>query len=146
MEIVTKSAKETEHAGFILARELKSGPASKRAMVVALYGDLGSGKTTFTKGFAKGLDLKEDILSPTFVIQKDFPVSSKNFTNFYHIDAYRLKNPEELTELGFGDIAKKPKNIIVIEWADKVEKILPKEILKIDFFNLEKGRRAIIIS
>lgn len=134
--------------GFALAKELKNKPlfppkTEKHAFVVALFGDLGSGKTTFVQGFAQGLGIKESILSPTFVIQKNFPITDGVFSNFYHIDAYRLKDPEELLELGFKDLIKNPENLIVIEWADKVKKILPKNILLIRFSNLKGNIRKI---
>jgi len=145
IEIVAKSSKETKKAGMALGQILGREPLSNKALVVALEGDLGSGKTTFIQGLAQGLKVKENILSPTFVIQKDFLLKLKNFKNLYHIDAYRLKNPEELLELGFKDLIKNPENLIVIEWADKIKKILPKNILKIEFTNLEKNKRKIII-
>jgi len=145
IEIINKSSKETKKAGMALGQILGREPLSNKALVVALKGDLGSGKTSFIQGLAQGLKVKENILSPTFVIQKDFSLKLKNFKNLYHIDAYRLKNPEELLELGFKDLIGNPENLIVIEWADKIKKILPKEILKIEFTNLEKNKRKIII-
>ena len=145
IEIVTESAKETKKVGLILGRALENEPVGNRAFVVALEGDLGSGKTTFIQGLAQGLKIKENILSPTFVIQKDFSLSLTNWKNLYHIDAYRLKNPEELLELGFKDLIGNPENLIVIEWADKIKKILPKEILKIEFENLGEDKRKITI-
>jgi len=155
IEIVTKSSEETKKAGMALGQILEREPLSNKAFVGALEGDLGSGKTTFIQGLAQGLKVKENILSPTFVIQKDFSLKlsakggsasgGKNYRSLYHIDAYRLKNPEELLELGFEDLIKNPENLIVIEWADKIKKILPKNILKIEFTNLEKNKRKIII-
>ena len=144
-EIITNSSRETKKIGIELAAVIKKECANqKRALVVAFEGDLGSGKTTFIQGLATGLGVKENVLSPTFVIQKDFPLSIKNYKNLYHIDAYRLKEPEELLELGFGDLVKNPENIIVIEWADKVKKILPKNITRINFKNLGESKRKII--
>ena len=145
IEIITKSSKETKKAGMALGQILGREPLSNKALVVALEGDLGSGKTTFIQGLAQGLKVKENILSPTFVIQKDFLLKLKNFKNLYHIDAYRLKNPEELLELGFKDLIKNPENLIVIEWADKIKKILPKNILRIKFENLGENKRRIKI-
>ncbi|MFH1990377.1 MAG: tRNA (adenosine(37)-N6)-threonylcarbamoyltransferase complex ATPase subunit type 1 TsaE, partial [Patescibacteria group bacterium] len=146
-EITTNSSQETKKVGMELAAAIKKNRANpKRALVVALEGDLGSGKTTFIQGLAAGLGIKENVLSPTFVIQKDFPLSLKNYKNFYHIDAYRLKNPEELLELGFGDLIKNPENIVVIEWADKVRDILPKNVILIRFGSLGENKRKILIS
>ncbi len=127
--------------GQILGRE----PLSNKAFIIALKGDLGSGKTTFIQGLALGLKIKENVLSPTFVIQKDFSLQLKNFKNLYPIDVYRLKNPEELLELGFKDLIKNLENIIVIEWADKIKKLLPREILRIEFKNLGESKRKITI-
>jgi len=144
IEIITLSSKETQKVGLVLAATLKKEPASeKQALIFALEGNLGSGKTTFIQGIAQGLRVKENVLSPTFVIQKDFSIIAGNYSNLYHIDAYRLKNPEELVELGFKDLIKNPKNIIVIEWANKVKKILPKDIVWIKFENLGKEKRKI---
>jgi len=145
IEIATKSSEETKKAGMALGQILGREPLSNKAFVIALKGDLGSGKTTFIQGLAQGLKIKENVLSPTFVIQKDFSLALKNYKNFYHIDAYRLKNPEELLELGFKDLIKNPENLIVIEWADKVKKILPRKILRIEFENLGENKRKIII-
>jgi len=128
-----------------LAKKVKEQPLSKVALIIALEGNLGSGKTTFVQGLAEELGVKENVLSPTFVIQKDFPLSLKNFQNLYHIDAYRLKNYKELLDLGFADLIKNPENLIIIEWADKVRKILPRDIIKIKFENLGGNKRKIII-
>ncbi len=145
IEIITNSSKETKKAGLILALALEKEPInSKQALVIALKGDLGSGKTTVIQGLAQGLKVKENILSPTFVIQKDFSLALKNYRSLYHIDAYRLKNPEELLELGFKDLIKNSENLIVIEWADKVKKILPRDVLKIEFINIGGNIRKII--
>ncbi len=152
--------------GLALTEIVKKRPIIlKRALIIALQGNLGSGKTTFIQGLAKGLEIKENILSPTFVIQKDFSLKlsakggsafgRKNYKSFYHIDAYRLKNPKELLELGFKELIRNPENLIVIEWADKIKKLLPRNILRIKFVslreisrrgkNLGKNKRKIII-
>jgi len=146
IEIISNSSKETKKVGVALALTLEKEPINlKQAVIIALEGDLGSGKTTFIQGLAQGLKVKENVLSPTFVIQKDFSLPLKNYKNLYHIDAYRLKNPNELLELGFKDLINNSENLIVIEWADKVKKILPKNILMIEFTNLEKNKRKIEI-
>ncbi len=146
IEIVTKSSEETKKAGMALGRILRREPLSNKAFIIALKGNLGSGKTTFIQGLAQGLKVKENILSPTFVIQKDFSLASKNYRSLYHVDAYRLKNPEELLELGFKDLIKNSENLIVIEWADKIKKLLPRNIFKIEFVNLGRNKRKIVIT
>lgn len=145
IELITKSAEETKKVAANLAEEVKKQSHLKHAFIVALEGNLGSGKTTFIQGLAVGLKIKENVLSPTFLILKQFSIVLKNYKNFYHIDAYRLKNPGELVELGFKEVIKNPENIVVIEWADKVKKVLPKNILVIKFINLGENERKIIL-
>jgi len=153
IEIITTSAKETKKIAINFVKDLKNWPISKCAFVIALEGNLGSGKTTFIQGLAAGLGIKKSVLSPTFLILKQFSLSEaglplaeiRSYKSFYHIDAYRLKNSEELLELGFKDLINNSENIIVIEWADKIKKILPKNILWINFKNLGKSRRKIVI-
>lgn len=139
MEIVTKSAKETQRAGELLVRDLKGRD------LVCLEGELGSGKTTFVQGLAKGLGIKKRITSPTFVLMKRFAISNKQFANFYHIDCYRIKNPQELLDLGFKEILEEENTLVVIEWADRIRKILPKKRLTIKFEFIDEKTRKITI-
>jgi len=134
-ENITSGPIQTKKLGEKFAKEILEKKPKKTAFVVGLEGELGGGKTTFLQGFAKGLGIKEKILSPTFVIMK-------KFNDFYHIDCYRIEKPKELLDLGFKKITSNPKNIIVIEWADRIRKIMPKHTLwiKFDFIN-EKRRR-----
>jgi len=138
MEIVTKSAKETQRVGMFLAEEfIKNKPDKNKAVVVALEGDLGGGKTTFIQGFAKGLGIKDKITSPTFVIMKKYDF-------LYHIDCYRIKD-KDLLELDFNEIISNNRNFIVIEWAERVKKILPKNTLWLKFEYIDKNKRKILI-
>jgi len=138
MEIITKSAEETQKVGRFLAEEIiKNKPDKNKAVIIALEGDLGGGKTTFVQGFAKGLGIKQRITSPTFVIMKKY-----NF--LYHIDCYRIKD-KDLLELDFKEIISQTKNIVVIEWAERVKKILPQNTLWLKFEYLDKNKRKIIV-
>ncbi len=146
IEIISNSPEETKKAGRGLASFFKKEKSPRRgAAVIAFEGGLGAGKTTFTQGLAEGLGVKKDVLSPTFVILKEFPLRLENFKKFYHIDAYRTENPEEILELGFEDLIKNPENIIAVEWAEKIEKILPQKAVRIRFENLGKEKRKILI-
>ena len=133
-------------------RQAKKVQNRKSAVILGLQGDLGGGKTTFLQGFAKGLGIKEKILSPTFVLMKRFKIKNlpaqagKHFKNFYHIDCYRINNAKNIDELGFGDIILNPKNIMVIEWAEKIKKILPKSTIIIKFNFIDKNKREIVIN
>ena len=103
------------------------------ATIIALQGELGSGKTTFAQAFGKILGVTENMPSPTFVIMKSYPVDWKGFKKLIHIDAYRLEKEEELLHLGWDELVKNPENIILIEWPEKVEKIIPKNAKRIEF-------------
>jgi len=138
-ENITSSSVQTKKLGEKFAKEILAKKSKKKSFVIGLEGELGGGKTTFIQGFAKGLDVKEKILSPTFVILKKFKIKDKNF---YHIDCYRIQKSKELLSLGFKEIISNPKNIVTIEWADKVKKIMPKNTLWIQFeFINEKTRK-----
>jgi tRNA threonylcarbamoyladenosine biosynthesis protein TsaE len=112
--------------------------------VLALYGDLGAGKTAFTQGLASGLEIKEKVNSPTFVIIKVYD-SKKRKLKLCHIDAYRLENEKNLLDIGVENYLNQAQTVMVIEWADRVEKILPKDTIKIFFSNLGLDKREIVI-
>lgn len=94
------------------------------ATIITLSGDLGAGKTTFVKSVAKFFGIREEITSPTFVIQKEYEINTHNFLKkMIHIDAYRLENKSELEYLGWNDLILKPNHIIFIEWPEQVDGI-----------------------
>ena len=121
--ISTASAKQTMALGFRLAKQLKSGE------VLALIGDLGSGKTTFIKGLAKGLGIKQRLTSPTFVLIKIYPVKHKTIKLFIHVDCYRVAGIE-LSKIGLDEYLGRPDCVVAIEWAEKINK-LPRHTHKI---------------
>ena len=105
--------------GEELAATLHSGD------IVLLSGELGAGKTTLTKGIAQGLRILEDITSPTFTLMNTYPVSAESdVKTLVHIDTYRLKNQEELLEIGVEDYLGKPTTLCIIEWPEKIEGLL----------------------
>ncbi len=153
MQYLTSSAKQTRALGRKLAKKILKNSKKNRdskdsdkyrnnAVVIALEGDLGGGKTTFLQGFAEGLGIKEKILSPTFVIVKNYKLQTTNYQLFYHIDCYRIEKPQEILAIGFREIISDPKNIVAVEWADRVKKILPSNclVVKFDFINQTKRR------
>ncbi len=114
--------------------------------MLALAGELGAGKTTFAQGFAKGLGVKEKILSPTFILLREFKIKHPFFRTLYHVDCYRLDNPaRELLHLGFKKIIADPRAIVVIEWADRIQKILPRDFFWIQFRYGDKNKRSITL-
>ncbi|OGZ36003.1 MAG: tRNA (adenosine(37)-N6)-threonylcarbamoyltransferase complex ATPase subunit type 1 TsaE [Candidatus Portnoybacteria bacterium RIFCSPLOWO2_01_FULL_43_11] len=142
LEIITENEKETQKAGKFLAEELFKKTSRKKAAVIALKGELGSGKTAFVKGMAQGFGVKEKIISPTFVVLKKYGI--KNI-NFYHIDCYRLVGPKDLIDLDFKEIINDSENIIAVEWAERVREILPGNSLWVKFEHWGKNKRKIII-
>jgi len=143
-QILSQSPSQTKKIGEVLAKEfLKT--ATNRILVLGLIGDLGGGKTTFLQGFAKGLGIKEKILSPTFIILRKFKVKSLKSGFFYHIDCYRITNPKEILNLGFNKIISDPNNIIAIEWADRIKEILPPDTPILKFHFIDQNKRKIEI-
>ena len=144
MEFITNSPRQTKKLGRQFAEKILKRKLGEKAFVIGLLGDLGGGKTAFLQGFAKGLGIKEKITSPTFVIMKKFGIKNPNFKIFCHIDCYRTKKAAEISDLGFKEIISSNRNIVAVEWADKIKKILPDDaaILKFEFIN-EKTRKII---
>lgn len=163
MEFLTNGPGQTKKVGEVLAKEILKTKLFSKALIIGLEGDLGGGKTTFLQGFAKGLGIKEKILSPTFVILKKFKIQKPNlakrgemgdeaksqrsskFKNFYHIDCYRIKKPREILNLGFKEIVSNPKNIITVEWANRIRQILPKNVIILKFQFIDNTTRKITI-
>ena len=127
VEIISRSEAETKAIAKNLAGKLPAGS------VLALIGPLGGGKTAFVKGLAQGLGLKNKIASPTFVIYQVYPVPGRKKQKFYHFDLYRLDHAKQLGELGLAEILQNPKNILAIEWAEKINKLLPPRTIYIRF-------------
>lgn len=127
MKIKSKSSEETKKIGEDFANKIENG------MVILLYGDLGAGKTTFVQGFAKGLGIKDRILSPTFVLQRMHDVDSKEIKRLNHMDLYRIENPMEIENLGIEELFDDPQSLTIIEWADRLLNFKPKKGFKITF-------------
>ncbi len=144
MKVVSKSVEETEKLAKDFMEKISMG-VYDAALVVGLYGDLGSGKTTFTQSIAKLFGIKEDITSPTFVIEKIYGIDHAKFTNLVHIDAYRLDSAKELLVLDWERTIGNPKNIIFIEWPERVAEILPANHAKINFKFISEFEREIEI-
>jgi tRNA threonylcarbamoyladenosine biosynthesis protein TsaE len=139
-KFVTKNEKETLALAKLLFNNLNDN------ITFALIGNLGSGKTTFTKGLAKYLKIKENILSPTFNIIKVYtiPHNKNNYKYLCHVDAYRLQTFEDLKALGLDNYLDSLETITVIEWADKIKKYLPKNTFFIKFKSGKEETERII--
>ncbi|HSX08942.1 MAG TPA: tRNA (adenosine(37)-N6)-threonylcarbamoyltransferase complex ATPase subunit type 1 TsaE [Candidatus Saccharimonadales bacterium] len=136
-KIVTNTFEETQQVGLTFAKELRGGE------VIALYGNLGAGKTTFMQGLAKGLGITRNIISPTFIIMRTYEVSNNDIRTLYHLDLYRIENDEQAVDLGLNDLMGEKDNIVAIEWPDKIENILPEKRINIYFEYLGDDKREI---
>lgn len=141
-EFITSSSVKTKNLAKKIAQEILKKKSQKTGFVIGLKGELGSGKTTFVQGFARALRIKEKISSPTFVIYKKFKI--KNSKYFYHFDCYRIQEAKDILDLGFKEIISNGENIVIIEWADKIKKIMPKNTLWINFKFIDEKTRKII--
>lgn len=133
MEVTTEAAEETKKFGQDFGNRLKGGET------LALVGDLGSGKTTFVQGLAKAFGV-ERVNSPTFILMR-------SYGSLYHLDLYRLEENvwEEVKNLGVEEIWRDPKNIVVIEWAEKISNHLPENTTWLYFESLGEDKRKITI-
>jgi len=145
MVALSKNISETGILAKNFLKLVSHKKTSQKAVVVGLYGDLGSGKTAFVKEVAKALGTEKYIISPTFVIMKNYKLKTKNYKLLIHIDAYRLDDPKELISLGWEELINDSQNLIFVEWADKVEKILPLSSFKINFKFVNENTREIDI-
>ena len=112
------------------------------ASVIALSGDLGVGKTAFTRAIGAHLGIKNKIKSPTFVIIKKYPIKLEGYKFLFHLDAYRLKNEEELLHLGWEEIIGNREHLVFIEWPENVAKVIPENAKTIHISHLKNGHRG----
>jgi len=130
---ITNNDAQTYNFGFEFAKALKRG------QVIALSGDLGAGKTVFVKGIAKALGIGEHILSPTFTLLRQYK-------GLNHFDVYRIDDIDELYEIGFSEYLDDD-NITVIEWANLIFELMPKDVIYVDIRKtVEEDQRVIFIS
>jgi len=126
-EIITKSFQETQKLGEEFSTKIKAGG------VLCLEGDLGAGKTTFTQGLLKGLGCEGPFTSPTFVLMKKYK------ENIYHLDAYRI-DETSLDDLGWEELITDLKNIIIVEWSERIKNKIPKNANWIKFEWVDQPR------
>jgi tRNA threonylcarbamoyladenosine biosynthesis protein TsaE len=130
----------------ILDKSIKT--KTNKAMILALSGDLGAGKTTLTQELAKQLGVKDNIVSPTFVIMKIYEIGKDfdkeiSFKKLIHIDAYRLESFDELLKIGWEEIIENKDNLVIIEWPEKVKEIIPLRVFNISLNHIDEVTRLI---
>jgi tRNA threonylcarbamoyladenosine biosynthesis protein TsaE len=147
LQYETKSAAQTKKIAKLFAEELLETKSGKGAFVILFKGDLGAGKTTFIQGLVRALGIRRKITSPTFTLLRSYSIpstglsfprrreSSPPFSKIHHFDCYRMSGEQEIKELGFKEMIKDPKNIILIEWPERIKKVIPKEkiIISLDY-------------
>ncbi len=136
---ISHSPEETFSLGQELGQSLRGGE------ILALYGDLGAGKTALVQGIAAGLDIKAMVNSPTFTIMKLYPVKKGQIKRLCHIDAYRLSQGKELLDIGAGDYLGAADTVTALEWAEKIETLAESECVRIYLKALSATDREIII-
>ncbi len=134
MTVYTESEKETEALGRRLALYARPG------MVIALYGDLGAGKTALVRGLASGMGLEARVTSPTFTIVNEY----LGDTPLFHFDMYRLGGSGELFDIGWEDYLKRG-GVIAVEWSENVEDAFDKDTVAVKIRNLGESRREFTI-
>jgi len=133
--VITEGPEETVRLGEELAHMLRPGD------VVALVGELGSGKTTLVKGIAQGLFVKEPVISPSFLLARSY----RGRMPLHHLDAYRVNSPEELVEVGLLELLPPEEGITVVEWADRVAELIPPGSLWVHLEHLDGDRRKLTL-
>lgn len=143
-DTITQSAEDTQKLGESFGDSLLKGSGSRgeTAKVICLRGDLGSGKTTFVQGVARGLAITSRLLSPTFIIVRRYSIP-KQMGELYHLDLYRTENGKDAEVIGFSDMINNPTAIVIIEWPERLEGLLPGERTEIDFRVLPDGTHRI---
>jgi len=121
-------------------------PHTNSATVVALYGDLGSGKTTFVQEVARAQGVTKTVISPTFVIERVYKLANQKFERLVHIDCYRIESAEEITAIGWKEKLAHPGNLIFVEWAERIEEVLPPSAVRIYFEHVDEHKRKITMT
>ncbi len=143
MKSISKNINEFENIVISFVKELIG---KEKATIIALSGDLGAGKTFFVKSVAKYFNIKEEITSPTFVIQKEYQIRNHHiYKKMIHIDAYRLDDKSELEYLGWDEIVQNKENLVFIEWPEQVKGINIPNVININIKILEGESREVDI-
>lgn len=142
MKLVIKNPAEFSKLAGELISLLR--PNQSSAVVLGLYGELGSGKTAFTQALAGVLGIKEKVASPTFVLEKRYPLPAASpFRWFIHLDCYRLEQPDEILSRRWQELIADPENFIVVEWADRIAALLPPAHFKLYFRHRDETSREV---
>lgn len=137
--MITSSERETKDFAKDLVNKLTA------PTILALEGDLGAGKTTFTQGIAENLNIKKRVLSPTFVFLRSYDLENQVFDQLHHVDLYRCTNLEDARSVGLEEILADQGALIIIEWPEIAKRLLPKNTVWLKFTKIDGTRREIAI-
>ncbi|MDP3962669.1 MAG: tRNA (adenosine(37)-N6)-threonylcarbamoyltransferase complex ATPase subunit type 1 TsaE [bacterium] len=140
-KFTSRSPEETQGIAREWVKSLDT--SSEGAQVIGLYGNLGSGKTTFTQAVAKEMGVEDIVNSPTYVIEKIYETKHPHFIRLIHIDAYRLEKGRDLQDLNFEELVNNKHNLIMIEWPENVKEILPQNTKRIELSFVDENIREI---
>jgi tRNA threonylcarbamoyladenosine biosynthesis protein TsaE len=145
MELKTTKGSDFSRVAVAL-RQMIDDFKSDSATIIALWGDLGAGKTTLSQYLAKTYDIEDEVVSPTFVIMKMYPIgheaSDGRFMRLVHIDAYRFENPDEAAAIRLHELVADPKNMILIEWPELLGDRLPDRRIDVKIEHDGEGRKV----
>jgi tRNA threonylcarbamoyladenosine biosynthesis protein TsaE len=145
MQLVSQSAQDTQRIAAELAARLLAGMAGhSKATVIALRGELGAGKTTFTQGLAHALGVAERPKSPTFMLAKQYAIPGTGFS-LWHLDCYRLNGRQDIVALDLHAIFEDRRNLVLIEWPERIGDGLPREHIDIHMSHQGGDKREITI-
>lgn len=133
MLIRSTSPRQTAEIAKKLAKDARRERyGAKNALVIGLSGDLGAGKTEFVKSFVRSMGIRARVTSPTFLLSRQYPLKEEG-GRLFHLDAYRISTPKEMESAGIKDAIKDPKNVVLVEWGEKIKPMLPKDTTWIQF-------------
>ena len=147
-EFISNSAEETKKFAGEFAKKLKPGD------ILALYGSLGAGKTTFIQGLVASLGYRGKVFSPTFIFVRPYQIRSQTsdirqqksgIKTFYHIDLYRIEEPADLKTIGIEEFLDEKDSVSAIEWPERIENGLPERTVKIKIESIDENTRRLII-
>jgi tRNA threonylcarbamoyladenosine biosynthesis protein TsaE len=144
VKYVSNSIEDTRRLATQLAEKSVKGEVGP--LVFALMGELGAGKTVFVKAFAKALGVDGPVNSPTFILMHPYEIHAGHYRMLYHIDAYRIESAQDFGPIGIGEVLDGNENIVLMEWADRVESLVPKSAIWIHIKHTGETTREIEVS
>ncbi|MGL4854155.1 MAG: tRNA (adenosine(37)-N6)-threonylcarbamoyltransferase complex ATPase subunit type 1 TsaE [Lentisphaeria bacterium] len=136
-KFISASEEQTEQLAYKLALTLKPGS------IIALHGNLGCGKTVFSRGLAKALGVEGHVTSPTFTIVQDYQLPNK--THLYHLDLYRINNEDDAIAFGIDEYLLDPNAICIMEWPTRISELWPNHTIHVYFEHIDEQHRSIQI-